>query len=69
MRRARYVVARTFRENQPDVWGVYDTRDQTAGFNGRLVSEHETHAAARTDARALNADHIARVRTALGVRS
>ena len=52
---ARYKVATTFRENTPAFYGVYDTTDKSHGFNGRLVSEHETRAAAQTDAGMLNA--------------
>lgn len=52
---ARYKVAATVRENTPTFFGVYDTADKSHGFNGRLVSEHETRAAAQTDADMLNA--------------
>ena len=62
---ARYKVATTFRENTPAFYGVYDTTDKSHGFNGRLVSEHETRAAAQTDADMLNAAVQSKVATTL----
>jgi hypothetical protein len=49
-----YKVSAVFRNNAPTVYGVFDVSDKSQGFNGRLVSEHETLEAAQTDATALN---------------
>lgn len=50
----RFTVALTARENEPTTYGVYDTYDRRAGFNGKLVDEFSTQKAAQACADRLN---------------
>ena len=44
---SRYKVALTVQDNAPSFYGVFDTFNKSAGFNGTLISRHSTEADAR----------------------